>query len=170
MRGEHQPTDPLPRAKQGSSPHARGTPSGTQLVTADSGIIPACAGNTCGMVHGRAQIRDHPRMRGEHVRGLYFYAMVGGSSPHARGTHSGKILRRVCFGIIPACAGNTDPAHGPVPAPVDHPRMRGEHWLTCCMLGTSPGSSPHARGTRAMLAMPGCIPGIIPACAGNTSH
>ena len=46
--------------------------------------------------------------------------------------------------------------------------MRGEHELRDNILATSPGSSPHARGTpKYSMDMYG-LSGIIPACAGNT--
>ena len=66
-------------------------------------------------------------MRGEHESAVAGRVPDEGSSPHARGTHSGLECGNIVIGIIPACAGNTCiyvfflPAHG------DHPRMRGEH-------------------------------------------
>ena len=50
----------------------------------------------------------------------------------------------------------------------DHPRMRGEHSLTCVSMVSIGGSSPHARG--ALKHFTGRDPafGIIPACAGST--
>ena len=143
---------------------------GGRLGTPVPGIIPACAGSTIPWTlslmksqgsspHARgalathllsgAQGRDHPRMRGEHVR---LYDAVADS-----------------LGIIPACAGSTvfqlpnihtmvgssphargAPTARPTTAPTwrDHPRLRGEHrWQR------------GAGGGRV---------GIIPACAGST--
>ena len=114
---------------EGSSPHARGARNGRSSWSCPSG--------------------DHPRMRGEHVR--------GGAARTPR------------HGIIPACAGSTTPvcamiastagssphARGALKPVVtlmaawrDHPRMRGEH------------GAPHERL--------GLLAGIIPACAGST--
>ena len=73
----------------------------------DGGIIPACAGNTSCMAFFALGLRDHPRMRGEHVTICDLHWFTVGSSPHARGTlldGSGLAHRT---GIIPACAGNT---------------------------------------------------------------
>ena len=46
MRGEHVTLQGARGPDQGSSPHARGTPSALPAAVAASGIIPACAGNT----------------------------------------------------------------------------------------------------------------------------
>ena len=70
--------------------------------------------------------------------------------------------------ITPACAGNT-----PVIAPgkrglKDHPRLRGEYRVTGSTSAAGVGSPPLARGIL-LLRDPGkVIPGITPACAGNT--
>ena len=76
----------MERMAMGSSPHARGTP------LPDSGdfhamrIIPACAGNTCGLMVSWTLARAHPRMRGEHGLTVRDTKSGLGSSPHARGT------------------------------------------------------------------------------------
>ena len=83
---------------------------------------------------------------------------------HARRGHGHRC--RVRF--IPACAGNTATRRPPTPRPPVHPRMRGEHYTTTTARPSLNGSSPHARGTRAM-GGGGCARGrFIPACAGNT--
>ena len=127
MRGEHRILDIHKYAMQGSSPHARGTHPAKCLTQSTKGIIPACAGNTCGMVHGRAQIRDHPRMRGEHLKLDFIDSLHTGSSPHARGTPRIQIRLYCQPGIIPACAGNTTGLTAAALLLTDHPRMRGEH-------------------------------------------
>ena len=68
MRGEHPFADGILLLASGSSPHARGTRKTTQQPEGRRGIIPACAGNTCGRRGLRSFSRDHPRMRGEHRR------------------------------------------------------------------------------------------------------
>ena len=47
--------------------------------------------------------------------------------------------------------------------------MRGEHGRTEDPTGWTRGSSPHARGTRLPCVIAFIMPGIIPACAGNTT-
>ena len=71
-----------------------------------------------------------------------------GSSPRARGTPASACARSLPGRIIPACAGNT-----PIPGVVtnrqtDHPRVRGEHPMSCSTSPCCAGSSPRARGTR----------------------
>ena len=68
MRGEHIPPSLKSWMTLGSSPHARGTHHGRRRIGAHAGIIPACAGNTVRSACGHSTERDHPRMRGEHVR------------------------------------------------------------------------------------------------------
>ena len=57
--------------------------------------------------------RDHPRMRGEHVLRGTMQADDMGSSPHARGAREAPDACLTLGGIIPACAGSTDPQRPP---------------------------------------------------------
>ena len=168
MRGEHWNVIELLFITKGSSPHARGTPPLRVGVWCPHGIIPACAGNTAGVQERTPRVRDHPRMRGEHLKRLHKVPRYRGSSPHARGTRRGARGARRDGGIIPACAGNTLAEHQKHEGRWDHPRMRGEHSCTLPVCICRLGSSPHARGThRHARALPS-LAGIIPACAGNT--
>ena len=94
---------------------------------------------------------------------------IRGSSPLARGL----LLRRARAGagrrIIPARAGFTSPLRAPATCTADHPRSRGVYDLTLPRFDTESGSSPLARGLRALLPHEGTAPGIIPARAGFTS-
>ena len=148
MRGEHAVSILASRIEWGSSPHARGTPTG-------------CC-------HADGPPRDHPRMRGEHWVPNCAWAYALGSSPHARGTRTPNTKFKLCNGIIPACAGNTALTLPNTTSARDHPRMRGEHILRLSSLALTAGSSPHARGTQKTHASPLGNLGIIPACAGNT--
>ena len=141
----------IPRLGRGSSPHARGARDTSARTS--------------------TRMRDHPRMRGEHLSAKSEVLNKKGSSPHARGALAGVChllrLRR------------------------DHPRMRGEHPPTPRLSSGSPGSSPHARGApcprwsgrtsrrdhprmrgeHAVARPPAEVAdGIIPACAGSTRH
>ena len=168
MRGEHGTVWLLCGWLWGSSPHARGTPPRMITISTRRGIIPACAGNTPCVISRICVMRDHPRMRGEHL-GRMNVAMCGqGSSPHARGTLALRGGLRHLAGIIPACAGNTRFASLAYWVPRDHPRMRGEHVGLWCADDTIRGSSPHARGTLDVECGGQRLHGIIPACAGNT--
>ena len=107
MRGEHNGYNGFLDLNQGSSPHARGTLSMKKPHVRISGIIPACAGNTDAVNLCVRRIRDHPRMRGEHVPFHHRSRLKLGSSPHARGTLPFVEGVPSQAGIIPACAGNT---------------------------------------------------------------
>ena len=50
----------------------------------------------------------------------------------------------------------------------DHPRVCGEHMMPAGTSANASGSSPRVRGTLPRRPQAGRIPGIIPACAGNT--
>ena len=107
-------------------------------------------------------------MRGEHVASSLSDAKSSGSSPHARGTLNNRGLQPLQRRLIPACAGNTPRASPGVSSPGAHPRMRGEHTTLYDSEALTPGSSPHARGTRLVWRCGGARGGLIPACAGNT--
>ena len=169
MRGEHDLRGRAHDMDAGSSPHARGTLTNAGTKADSAGIIPACAGNTASASILRLNPRDHPRMRGEHQWPAKNDEGFEGSSPHARGTLAVKNGRFQVFGIIPACAGNTQGPTTTVSATRDHPRMRGEHPACIWLLANCWGSSPHARGTLHHGEIRPARPGIIPACAGNTS-
>ena len=64
--GEHQVRDTLYGTTQGSSPRVRGTPRVRERPRRETGIIPACAGNTCRRCLRLAARWDHPRVCGEH--------------------------------------------------------------------------------------------------------
>ena len=127
MRGVHHH---VPRHKYivpGSSPHARGPQYHAEKEKNAQRIIPACAGSTPPAVIQVGRTRDHPRMRGVHVFVGFLSTASLGSSPHARGPRTGRYLRRLCTGIIPACAGSTPDKGCFISVIEDHPRMRGVH-------------------------------------------
>src|SRR5436305_592053 len=132
----------------GSSPRARGTPVLKPWRGALVRFIPACAGNTKAprLLLGSSAV--HPRVRGEHAKGVLTVEYDGGSSPRARGTPAGKGRRLLFDRFIPACAGNTS-EHGLLSLPHSvHPRVRGEHASKFTPSEPVAGSSPRARGTR----------------------
>ena len=169
MCGEHCGLRGVRFKETGSSPHVRGTLEDEAAVHELRGIIPACAGNTSGHGLGCACGRDHPRMCGEHCTKSCPTSSGLGSSPHVRGTLSRLIMRWGICGIIPACAGNTDEKMIACLHVGDHPRMCGEHLSAPFTTTLSIGSSPHVRGTPAVLHEFLDVVGIIPACAGNTA-
>ena len=168
MRGEHVAANRREAKLTGSSPHARGALKEFGFKVPIVGIIPACAGSTCGRECRSGSSWDHPRMRGEHRIDSHYFSCFKGSSPHARGALPYERGHEVHGGIIPACAGSTRTTTGIRATSGDHPRMRGEHVAHIVILPFLKGSSPHARGAR-RVAQPLRDPaGIIPACAGST--
>ena len=167
-RGEHIGIVPWFAKPIGSSPLARGTRGADRFKTEFRRFIPARAGNTHYTTAAARFYTVHPRSRGEHPRALWHSTPANGSSPLARGTHALAQVHVVRPRFIPARAGNTARAErntNPVPV---HPRSRGEHPLRDRDGGSTGGSSPLARGTRA--PAPGTCPcwRFIPARAGNT--
>ncbi len=154
-------------ADDGSSPHARGTPHHPPPLPARRRIIPACAGNAPARSTPSNATPDHPRMRGERVRARYVIVPVTGSSPHARGTRGPRLILRVHYRIIPACAGNAGRRAAGTATTPDHPRMRGEREQPPPAFARPDGSSPHARGTLCFSHRSPPSRRIIPACAGN---
>ena len=119
-------------------------------------------------MHSREAV--HPRMRGEHDDIAEAAIYVGGSSPHARGTHVVDTVRQPVQRFIPACAGNTFLFLFLFLFLSVHPRMRGEHGLPRREWHDAAGSSPHARGTHAHAIRSANAGRFIPACAGNTAR
>ena len=133
-----------------------------------AGIIPAYAGSTADGHTGFAIVRDHPRIRGEHVMPSRNVNGVTGSSPHTRGALDLLEILPFDDGIIPAYAGSTRLRPGNVEPHWDHPRIRGEHWRPSSAKRVSVGSSPHTRGARECGESNVAGAGIIPAYAGST--
>ena len=129
MCGEHGDMELLFQHRRGSSPHVRGARSHRRCGGHGTGIIPACAGSTCGH-----ELRDSAQR---------------GSSPHVRGAPDDAKARAVIIGIIPACAGSTLSDAILRFDSWDHPRMCGEHISPACAMSHTPGSSPHVRGALA---------------------
>ena len=131
----------------GSSPHARGTQCSIVRTRQNPRFIPACAGNATFQDLADVYMSVHPRMRGERIENAHLSQLIGGSSPHARGTRESSTGRRW-------------------PASV-HPRMRGERYFRHDEVFVPFGSSPHARGTLPLVDDTLQVLRFIPACAGN---
>ena len=168
--GEHMGTLHVSDAAVGSSPRVRGTPVFSPSVCVRFGIIPACAGNTRVLALRLREVRDHPRVCGEHSAGLSARQTAVGSSPRVRGTHGQLGVLHHDVGIIPACAGNTPRSSSCSARRRDHPRVCGEHEFSASSSAIRAGSSPRVRGTPHRRAAEGARRGIIPACAGNTER
>ena len=168
IRGEHNPHLDTAKGSGGSSPHTRGAPAGSQATLSFPRIIPAYAGSTSS-IHTKGDVkRDHPRIRGEHRLFTEYERRGGGSSPHTRGARPIMSYNAPWTGIIPAYAGSTTPAPPTVSRSSDHPRIRGEHFLSHPFSVSSTGSSPHTRGAPSAWSAPSLRARIIPAYAGST--
>ena len=107
-------------------------------------------------------------MCGEHLREIGQETAQQGSSPHVRGALISSDTIHLTPGIIPACAGSTQPLRERSAETWDHPRMCGEHSLVEPIVNSPPGSSPHVRGAHSQDEHKQRLAGIIPACAGST--
>ena len=85
-RGEHPSGSATYQICHGSSPLARGTPTGGGGNTPRPRLIPARAGNTVASVVCKSPWTAHPRSRGEHPLRNVTSTPGCGSSPLARGT------------------------------------------------------------------------------------
>ena len=149
-------------------PHVRGARHPRRRRGRRQGIIPACAGSTVHVGDDQVHGGDHPRMCGEHYEFSRSTLSIEGSSPHVRGALINRITHVSNLGIIPACAGSTQPRPCTRKRCRDHPRMCGEHICSGSYVITVPGSSPHVRGARCSVQSVSVASGIIPACAGST--
>ena len=168
MCGEHAIAKAHAADLLGSSPHVRGAHRGHAMSTMTAGIIPACAGSTISVTFSRIDVRDHPRMCGEHRTRYSVHTPFVGSSPHVRGALQRLHLAFVQIGIIPACAGSTSSLYESCVLVRDHPRMCGEHLREIGQETAQQGSSPHVRGAQVWDGNEFAQTGIIPACAGST--
>ena len=127
IRGEHDLMAKWFGKIGGSSPHTRGAHADNLHCREASGIIPACAGSTAMPRSPGAASRDHPRIRGEHIKLTDESETVEGSSPHTRGAQGWMSGMMFSLRIIPAYAGSTRRGCWPRGCRQDHPRIRGEH-------------------------------------------
>ena len=113
-------------------------------------------------------IRDHPRLRGEHMQSEDRLKDIRGSPPLTRGTRYSLISYNTSVGITPAYAGNTNTRRRGCTGSWDHPRLRGEHARQALSMFKILGSPPLTRGTLANNPEMVSAWRITPAYAGNT--
>ena len=127
LRGEHMEVLYPIRHILGSPPPTRGTLLPPISFNQFIRITPAYAGNTTYTFNFLLLLKDHPRLRGEHLRPSVLCPNSPGSPPPTRGTHSRMEFFRFSGGITPAYAGNTICSSAVAGSVWDHPRLRGEH-------------------------------------------
>ena len=153
--------------RKGSSPLARGAPTGSASSCAMTWLIPARAGSTP-RHQGDSAPGAHPRSRGEHPGSSRTSFLRAGSSPLARGALARHAVVRRRDRLIPARAGSTFREADAARRHGAHPRSRGEHSMICPRVGWSRGSSPLARGAQAEADLQRGRGRLIPARAGST--
>ena len=153
---------------RGSPPRVRGKPPPREVVFADVGITPACAGKTLGCPAAPTRSEDHPRVCGENCWKRLRISWTGGSPPRVRGKPALLTLECDGFGITPACAGKTRPTDSGVRRFWDHPRVCGENVVDVIRGIFGTGSPPRVRGKRAFALSGSVAKRITPACAGKT--
>ena len=153
---------------RGASPRLRGKPSETTGSATRGRCIPAPAGETrLAEVHGRAR-RVHPRACGGNFAVRVTVAATRGASPRLRGKRFESVPGIGEVGCIPAPAGETStplPTHHVVSV---HPRACGGNNFTETNGLHGRGASPRLRGKRGAANRDQCVPGCIPAPAGET--
>ena len=147
----------------------RGTLSVGIDAMAQTGIIPADAGNTSSWPIASCVAGDHPRGCGEHLAVDKNWPVPSGSSPRMRGTRLPGSQINPIRRIIPADAGNTVRTPTQYRPSGDHPRGCGEHLKAIRQGFWTNGSSPRMRGTHKTKLIHLWVVRIIPADAGNTS-
>ena len=105
LRGEKHVDYCRANGRQGSPPPARGEVLHDGFCECMRGITPACAGRRCLRAAAHGMREDHPRLRGEKLKGGYYWKRTEGSPPPARGEVHGCADVWACAGITPACAG-----------------------------------------------------------------
>ena len=168
IRGEHSAPARARARIAGSSPHTRGARQAPAQTRTPRWIIPAYAGSTTSSPPPAVGHGDHPRIRGEHLRGGAAVISAVGSSPHTRGAPSLSLFLSTGWRIIPAYAGSTPLPDRTNRSLADHPRIRGEHPAGRPLHVSIAGSSPHTRGAPGRHGRDHHLPGIIPAYAGST--
>ncbi len=163
-------TSRTPRSRPaGSSPRSRGPRRKRRQRREHRRFIPAFAGTT----HRRSRCcrsrSVHPRVRGDHTRGITFVTFTPGSSPRSRGPPGHSAGASVAARFIPAFAGTTSIPRTPPGEDTVHPRVRGDHGIAQQLDLQRLGSSPRSRGPLQAQRLDLIFARFIPAFAGTTS-
>ena len=151
----------------GLSPHARGNRAWRRRARANTGSIPARAGQPSWCLAMARSRRVYPRTRGATKMIPMGGKITSGLSPHARGNRQRPAPRRGDRGSIPARAGQPLPL-GPRPRLCQvYPRTRGATLRIVVCIRRVEGLSPHARGNLTVSVTVEVPGGSIPARAGQ---
>ena len=129
---------------------------------------PACAGTTWTTASPTMRSTEHPRVRGDDAITALVTVLQLGTPPRARG----RLLQRQNAGRIrrntPACAGTTRSVTHDFGDPEEHPRVRGDDFISIPMARRLCGTPPRARGRRKRGGCDVRWRRNTPACAGTT--
>ena len=152
----------------GSSPLTRGKRLRVHGRRPGRRLIPAHAGKTGCRSSTCQPTPAHPRSRGENQIRDHDWRGPRGSSPLTRGKPRSAARASVSIRLIPAHAGKTSAATTPTPAPLAHPRSRGENVALLPPDMPIGGSSPLTRGKQGISSQLARPHRLIPAHAGKT--
>ena len=130
LRGEKFSKYLLLSLSVGSPPLARGKVGARTMIKFRARITPACAGKRMCSIITHRRARDHPRLRGEKAAPANPSPKSKGSPPLARGKGGRASVGGKDARITPACAGKSWRAVFLLPRRKDHPRLRGEKFLS----------------------------------------
>ena len=168
-RGENSATGLDGVDQSGSSPLTRGKQSVKGKVMGPHRLIPAHAGKTNAVSAPAWIAAAHPRSRGENGRSAAADFHTNWLIPaHAGKTNARPDPGRRGPGSSPLTRGKPSAATTPTPAPLAHPRSRGENDGNGSIRALSAGSSPLTRGKRVEALCEGVRGRLIPAHAGKT--
>ncbi len=153
----------------GLSPRVRGNLKAARPVFADSGSIPACAGEPLPLASVVVVWRVYPRVCGGTTPARFVRGEGHGLSPRVRGNLSACFDAWQDLGSIPACAGEPRiAAIAPGRLPV-YPRVCGGTESDLARVQEESGLSPRVRGNRPEQLVYLNSRRSIPACAGEPS-
>ena len=133
------------------------------------GITPAYAGKRHTRWSRKSSGRDHPRLCGEKLAGIYQAAANLGSPPPMRGKESIEIRDRDIKRITPAYAGKRPWIAKKEWLYEDHPRLCGEKIRPQFNHFPNAGSPPPMRGKGKVCCLKNSCNGITPAYAGKSA-
>ena len=170
VRGEKTPIDPWVVSVKGSPPRTRGEDRFQHREVDRDRITPAYAGRRPSPSHGWRAGEDHPRVRGEKSPVKRETRPPEGSPPRTRGEAIVIDVDSTDTGITPAYAGRrTGQSHRYLHRK-DHPRVRGEKFITQAQDTVESGSPPRTRGEGPYRRKFQGLSGITPAYAGRSGR
>ena len=125
--GDHHGVNGIVDGYSGSPPRMRGPPSAPGGLPEPVRITPAYAGTTSSPRRIRREIRDHPRVCGDHLGITSLASIPWGSPPRMRGPLEEPEAVQESIRITPAYAGTTATSTADGRMAKDHPRVCGDH-------------------------------------------